>query len=71
MDEFADRVLEAVAAVARPNAGKRILVITHGWVMDVITRHIARLPRSAILGMKRKNGECVWLEVRGNSISTL
>jgi len=71
MDEFADRVLDGIAAVARPNAGKRILVITHGWVMDVITRHIAGLPRSAILNMKRRNGECVWLDVRGNSIRTL
>lgn len=71
MDEFADRVLDGIAAVARPNAGKRILVITHGWVMDVITRHIAGLPRSAILNMKRRNGECVWLDVRGNSIRAL
>lgn len=71
MDEFADRVLDGIAAVARPNAGKRILVITHGWVMDVITRHIAGLPRSAILNMKRRNGECVWLDVRESSIRAL
>jgi len=71
MDEFADRVLDAIVSVARPNAGKRILVITHGWVMDVVTRHIAGMPRTAILNMKRKNGECVWLEVRGHSIRPL
>jgi probable phosphoglycerate mutase len=71
MDEFADRVLAAVVGIARPNAGRRILAITHGWVMDVITRHIAGLPRSAILNMKRRNGECVWLEVRGQSIRPL
>ncbi|MFH1869644.1 MAG: histidine phosphatase family protein [Pseudomonadota bacterium] len=71
MDEFADRVLDAVASIARPNAGTRILAITHGWVMDVITRHIAGLPRTAILNMKRRNGECVWLEVRGESIRPL
>ncbi|MDP1611764.1 MAG: histidine phosphatase family protein [Sulfuritalea sp.] len=71
MDEFADRVLAAVVGIARPNAGKRILAITHGWVMDVITRHIAGLPRSAILNMKRRNGECVWVEVRGQSIRPL
>jgi probable phosphoglycerate mutase len=70
MDEFADRVLDAVSSIARPNAGKRILAITHGWVMDVITRHIASRPRSAILNMKRRNGECVWLEVKGHSIKT-
>ncbi len=71
MDEFADRVLDAIAAIARPNAGKRILAITHGWTMDVITRHIAGLPRSAMLNMKRRNGECVWLDVRGKSIRHL
>jgi len=71
MDEFAERVLDGIVAVARPNAGRRVLVITHGWVMDVITRHIAGLPRTAILNMKRKNGECVWLDVRGHSIRPL
>ena len=71
MDEFADRVLDAVVTIARPNAGKRILAITHGWVMDVITRHIANRPRSAMLNMKRKNGECVWLEVGEQSIRSV
>jgi probable phosphoglycerate mutase len=68
MDEFADRVLDAIVSIAEPNAGKRILAVTHGWVMDVITRHIATLARSAILNLKRKNGECLWLEVAGKSI---
>jgi len=68
MDEFADRVLDAISSIARPNAGKRILAITHGWVMDVITRHIANRSRSTILNMKRRNGECVWLEVTGETI---
>lgn len=71
MDEFADRVLNAIIDLAKPNSGKRILAITHGWTMDVITRHIAGLPRSAMLGKKRKNGECVWLDVRGKSIRPL
>lgn len=62
MDEFADRVLGAVAEIGASHAGERVLVVTHGWVMDVITRHLAGLPRSAILNMKRKNGESLWLE---------
>ena len=68
MDEFADRVLQAITDIARSNSGKRILAITHGWTLDVITRHIASLPRHAMLDMKRKNGECVWLDVREDSI---
>jgi len=68
MDEFADRVLDAIASIAEPHAGRRIVAITHGWVMDVITRHVANLPRNTILNMKRKNGECLWLEVTEHSI---
>ena len=71
MDEFADRVLAAVESIAVTHSGERVLVITHGWVMDVITRHIANLPRSAMLNMKRKNGECLWLAVTPTTIGPL
>lgn len=71
MDDFASRVLEAIMSIAARHCGERVLVITHGWVMDVITRHIKLLPRSAILSMKRKNGECLWLQVTGKSICAL
>jgi probable phosphoglycerate mutase len=68
MDEFADRIIAALHFIGRHYPGQRVLVITHGWVMDVITRHVAGLPRSAILNMKRKNGETLWLALTGNSI---
>ena len=68
MDEFADRIITALLFIGRHYPGQRLLVITHGWVMDVITRHVAGLPRSAILNMKRKNGETLWLEVTGYAI---
>ena len=68
MDHFATRVLDAVMRIAEEHCGERVLVITHGWVMDVITRQIGKLPRSAVLNMKRKNGECLWLEVTRESI---
>lgn len=68
MDDFASRVLDAVMSIAEEHSGERVLVITHGWVMDVITRQIRGLPRSAVLNMKRKNGECLWLEVTRKSI---
>jgi probable phosphoglycerate mutase len=63
MDEFADRVLGAFDTIGQHHPGQRVLVITHGWVMDVVTRHIQGLARTAVLHMKRKNGECVWVEV--------
>lgn len=68
MDDFAVRVIDAVKIVGKRHPGERVLVITHGWVMDVITRHINGLPRSAILNVKRKNGECLWLDVTEKSI---
>jgi probable phosphoglycerate mutase len=67
MDAFADRVLDSLRDIARHNPGRRVLVITHGWVMDVITRQSRHLPRSAILNLKRKNIECHWIKVLGGS----
>lgn len=63
MDEFADRVLEAILDIGSESPGRKVLIITHGWVMDVVTRHVMHLPRSAILNLKRKNGESLWVAV--------
>ena len=71
MDEFATRIVEAVMRIAAQCPGERVLLITHGWVMDVLTRHASHLPRSTILHMKRKNGECLWLEATAHSIRPL
>ncbi len=71
IDEFADRVIDALEDIGAQSASKRVLVITHGWVMDVITRHIRGLPRDTILNMKRRNGESLWLEVSGLSVREL
>jgi len=71
MHPFADRVLAALSAIDAEYHGKRVLLITHGWVMDVITRHINGLQRQTILDMKRRNGESIWLEVAGQLIRPL
>ena len=71
MEGFARRVLDAVASIAKDHPGERVLVITHGWAMDVITRHILNLPPSAILNIKRKNGECLSLAATEHSIRAL
>lgn len=68
MDEFADRVLAAFADIGERHPGARVLVVTHGWVMDVVTRHIGGLARNAVLNHKRKNGESVWLEASGQAL---
>lgn len=68
MDEFADRVLGALMEIGARHAGRRVLVITHGWCMDVVTRHVGGLPRSAILNMKRKNGESLWVAATASTV---
>jgi probable phosphoglycerate mutase len=47
-----------------------VLVVTHGWVMDVVTRQVQQLPRDSILDMKRKNGESLWIQMDGGAIFT-
>jgi probable phosphoglycerate mutase len=66
MDEFADRVLGAVIDIGHLHRNQKVLVITHGWVLDVVNRHVAGLPRHAVLAEKPKNGESVWVRVDGD-----
>ena len=68
MDACATRVLDAIMDVARQRPGERVLVVTHGWSMDVITREVRGLPRSALLHHKPKNGESLWLDATPASI---
>jgi probable phosphoglycerate mutase len=68
MDEFADRVLGAVSDIGRCHLGQRVLVVTHGWVLDILNRHVAGLPRHAVLAEKPKNGESVWVRADGAGI---
>jgi probable phosphoglycerate mutase len=70
MDEFADRVLGAFAEIGALHPNGRMLVITHGWVMDIITRHIGGLARNAILAKKRKNGESLWIKATEHTLLT-
>lgn len=63
MDEFADRVLGAITAIGKSNQGKRVLLVTHGWVLDVVTRHVSGFPRDTVLPVKPKNGDSVWIKV--------
>jgi probable phosphoglycerate mutase len=69
MDEFADRLLGACADIGDEHPGQQVLVITHGWVLDAMLRHIGNLGRTAVLHEKPKNGESVWATVRQRAIS--
>jgi probable phosphoglycerate mutase len=68
MDEFADRVLEALSDIGACHARHKVLVITHGWVLDVITRHIGGLERHIVLPFKPGNGHSLLVEVQAGSI---
>ncbi|MFZ4478722.1 MAG: histidine phosphatase family protein [Rhodoferax sp.] len=63
MDDFAERVLGALVEIGASHPGDRVLVVTHGWVMDVVARQIAGLARKAVLNLKPGNGDSVWVEV--------
>lgn len=69
MDEFADRLLNAFADIGHHHAGQQVLVITHGWALDVVLRHIAGLPCTAVLHEKPKNGESVWAAVKQRAMT--
>ena len=71
MDEFAARVLGAIVEIADRHRRERVLVIMHGWAMDVVTREASALPRHAILHHKPRNGERLWLEVTRSEIRPL
>ena len=62
LDEFVDRVLAALSDIGMRHVGERVLVVTHGWVMDVVTRHVHGQSRKTVLHLKPKNGECLWVE---------
>jgi probable phosphoglycerate mutase len=68
MDEFADRVLGAVIDIGSLHQNQRVLVVTHGWVLDILNRQVAGLPRHAVLAEKPKNGESVWVWVDDDGI---
>lgn len=70
MDEFAGRVLGAVIDIGSLHRNQRVLVVTHGWVLDILNRHVAGLPRHAVLAEKPKNGESVWVRVDEGVIGT-
>ncbi len=63
MDETADRVLNAVLELGQRHGGERVLVITHGWVLDVVTRHANGLARNTVLAVKPQNGDRLWITV--------
>lgn len=69
MDEFAERVLGALVEIGACHPGERVLIVTHGWVLDVLSRHVAGLARHAVLAVKPKNGESVWVEVIAGTIA--
>jgi probable phosphoglycerate mutase len=71
LDEFVDRVLAAFDDIGARHAGERILVVTHGWVMDVVTRHINGQNRSTVLHLKPQNGDCLWVELSEQQLRAL
>jgi len=68
MDAFAARVQGAVHAIAARHRGARVLIVTHGWAIDVIVRAADGLAADAILPTKPANCECLWLSADQGSL---
>lgn len=47
LGQFRQRAIDALAAVAARHAGERVLVFTHGGVLDMVWRHSQGLPLNA------------------------
>jgi probable phosphoglycerate mutase len=45
--DFFERSIAAISDIARDNAGRSVLVFTHGGVLDMLYRHITGLPLHA------------------------
>ncbi len=60
---FADRVHRCVDAIAAAHAGSRVLVVTHGGVLDVLHRRASGRPLSAPREVEIPNAALNWLEV--------
>jgi probable phosphoglycerate mutase len=71
LDEFVDRVLAALDDIGARHAGERVLVVTHGWVLDVVTRIVSGHSRSTVLHLKPQNGECLWVELTQQQLRKL
>lgn len=71
IDEFAGRVMNAMLEIGARSGGEATLVITHGWVMDVLIRHVRGLPRQAVMPTKPKNGETLWVEIDAAAVRAL
>jgi probable phosphoglycerate mutase len=68
MGAFAARVKGAVDAIAARHRGDRVLVVTHGWAIDVIVRAVDGLAPDTILPTKPANCECLWLLADGRTL---
>lgn len=71
LDDFVERIVASLEDIAANYPGERILLVTHGWVMDVITRHVHGVPPTTTLAIKRKNGEALWLAATADSITEI
>lgn len=68
LEHCAERIIAGLGHIAASRLGQRVLLITHGWVMDVITRHAFGVPPTTTLPLKRKNGEALWLACDGKTL---
>ena len=61
MEVFAARVGRALNDI-QSHASEALLIIAHGWLLDVVTRWQRRLAMNTLLKHKPANAEAMWLD---------
>lgn len=68
---FAARVLEGFTRILAAHAGERVLVVTHGGVLDVVHRRATGTRLAAPRDFEIPNAAANWIEVDGDRWSIL
>lgn len=68
---FAARVLEGIAQILAAHAGGRVLVVTHGGVLDIVHRRATGASLAAPRDFDIPNAAVNWIEVDGERWSIL
>lgn len=67
LGEFSQRVVGLIEELLRTHAGRRLLLVTHGGVLDAVYRHATALPLNAPRDFPIYNGSINVLRRRGGA----
>lgn len=71
LSEFAERSLAAVRRIAAHHAGRKIVVVSHGGVLDCIYREAIGVPHSDLIAVEKRNAGINRLVCSGDRIDII